>query len=374
MIYPKRMRWYGFIFICFWVISCGHKNLKLLNDNYLSIADSIVIKVDSVTIVNSRSFQFKDSILMIPNEIGNSITFMGLDGKVNSYFNFDTLRKKNFEFRLDAAWFESLDSIFVYSNHKFYLFNKKQQLIDSFSTKLRSEYLKGITWSVPYVSTSQIPCISRGEIFATGCSLGENLKNLDSNRFVISAISKDTIKYYVNYPSEYQNKNWGGIYYRMVNHCTIDDSLICISFPASNQVALFNTITKKVRYVTLYPDLSSYIKPFYGDKNDKRSIASHYYRQYAFGEIIYDPFREIYYRFLLMPTTKANAQLDYFGVKKKILLVYDKNFKYLGSKKLDESISHSTYFITEKGLYLNYFKNNRDENNLYFYLLTTNNR
>lgn len=242
-------------------------------------------------------------------------------------------------------------------------------MIDSFNSKSTDKNLYGLG-PQPQISTIQKPHYYNGSIYSTGFILGEGSSQNNNNKYVLSKIQTDKIQYFVNYPEDYKEKNWGGIYYRMVYHCVVEDSLIYISFPGSNYIAKFNVKNNSTKFEKIYPDINSKIEVFPEKRpltKNKIDIAKHYYGQLSFAGLQYDKYRRIFYRFLLLPSSQKNIKNDKLGLQKKIILVYDRNLNYLGFNELNDSFSSKNYFVNKKGLFIKYFKNKNDEDNIFFY-------
>lgn len=349
--------------------------LLLNNDGFLVVSDSISIPIDSLTIPNSNSFSYKDSLLIIPNEGINTISILNIATLEHNYHDFGAIKR---DIKMSAAWLMNKDSLFVYEKKKqiIYLVNDSLAMLDSFLLKRHLPPSEKIVGPAINISTSQVPHFFDKRIYYSGISIGENLG--EKRRYVIGEIAKDTVKYYVPYPKDYEEKNLGGIYYRITYHTIVEDSLIHISFPASNYIAIFNISNKQVLYKELYPKISDRIIAF--SKSNQREVLSknqseilkHFYGQFSFKEIIYDSYRKIFYRFLIMPGKDSDIEKKIFGKQYSYILIYDKSYNYLGCKLLDLNVRHDKFFVTSKGLYL--FKNTKDENTLHFYLYTVTNK
>ncbi len=240
---------------------------------------------------------------------------------------------------------------------------------DSFLIAAEKDHIAGKQYPRPRISSSQLPLLYKGSIFYTGSSIGENDSVNDSCKYVVCESNKEGRYFYVNYPIDYWGNDWGGIYYRMVYNCNIGDSIMCLSFPASSTVALFNIKDKTVSYRTMFPDISQYIIPYKAtgkNKFQKNKIQEHFYGQYSFRGIAFDKYRHLFYRFLLKPSEAVRQNKKVNGPKAFHLLIYDGNFNYLGYKEFNETYSYFTYFITEKGLFIQRLKNNKDEDNMFF--------
>lgn len=350
-----------------------HDKLILKNENFLTISDSLIIPIDSLTLPNSNSLNYRDSLLMIPNEGLNTLSILNIGKKESLYYDFKLLNRR---IKMHSAWFQNKDSFFIYNRNKsiIYLINRNSNILDSFSTQRLLPPSENITGPGFNVSTSQVPYFCDNKIYYSGISIGEN--SAAYYRYVLGEISKDTIKYYVNFPEDYSKKNLGGIYYRITYHTIVDDSLINISFPASNDIAIFNIFSKQVVYKKLYPEISDKISPFNNNDSketlaeDHTKIAGHFYGQYSFKEIIYDSYRKIFYRVLSFPGNADDMEKKKFGKQESYILVYDKQFNYLGCKLLQLQTDHGKYFVTQKGLYI--LKKTTNENELSFYLYSIN--
>jgi Domain of unknown function (DUF4221) len=358
-------------------ISCTNKQKKmqLKNSNYLRQVDSLTITMDSLSYPYSSNIYFRDSVLYFLNEGTNTVSLYRLTGEKIGLRDFNDVKRKNKNFSADAAWSISEDSLFVNSkfNNKVYLFSKSTILVDSFQLPVEKDYTLNTQYPESEISSCQQPVYYCGSLFTTGFRVGENLKKDDLNKFVVCESNKNGRFFYVNYPEDYIKIDWGGIYYKMVYHCQLNDDTICISFPASSRVAIFNMKTKTVTYQTMFPNMKEYIEPYNKKKQlkfNKDKIADHFYSQYSFRGIIYDKYRKLFYRFLLKPTTKDYLKKQHMGPQEKFLLVYDEKFNYLGYNELDATYSHFTFFVAEKGLYIQHIKNNKDENHICFDIFT----
>lgn len=367
-----------FLLVGLFVTGCRVKTtLTLSSSHYLVISDSLIITLDSLTYPYSKNIHFKDSILFIQNEGTNTVSLYSLSGKKICVYDFGRLKDVNKNFKINAAWFISPDTILVYSSttNYTYLFDHTLKIIDSIEMPNNENLDNQMKTPLPYISTAQLPIFNKGELYTTGYSIGEREVIDEKKSFVVAKADKNEIRYFVNYPLEYSGKDWGGIYYRMVYNCTIGDSIMCISFPASSSIALFNIRDKSVNYQSTFPDISQYIQP-YGEKVkpgfNKLKIAEHFYGQYSFRGIIFDKYRNLFYRFLLKPTGKEYLKKDHMGPQGKYLLVYDSHFKYLGYTELDKTFSHFSYFVTQKGLYIQRLKNSADEDHICFSIFTVN--
>jgi hypothetical protein len=76
-----------------------------------------------------------------------------------------------------------------------------------------------------------------------------------------------------------------------------------------------------------------------------------YIKSPSYGPVLYDPYRNMYYRFALTPLSDEDyAQRKWW--KNKSLIVLDSTFAKVGETKISDSCSFLNYFITEDGLFI----------------------
>ncbi len=364
----------GLIFIS----ACSSKNtFQLENNNYLLETSSLKFSVDSNTNAYPETFFKKGELFLSVNNFNNSITIFDSSGKVVQYQNFNYLQITNPRFNLTSGWFQNLDSVFIYSDnlHKIYLLNSLGKILDS--TNAEKKVLDSLHfYPMPEISSKQPPNVYGTDILTTGF-LGGELKTLDiNNRFIINRIKKDTILFYGRYPSDYDKVDWGGFYFRHVYNTEVVENKIYYSFPASSQIGIFDLRDQSFSFKTILPEIKPHIKsiPFkmeFKCINDKGFLPRHFYSQYSFGSLIYDKYRDLFYRFLLKPTNKESLEKDDVGPQPKFLITYNRNFEILGYNDLPWEYSNFNFFVSPAGLYIQKVKRN-DENNMYFSLFTVN--
>jgi Domain of unknown function (DUF4221) len=345
--------------------------LNLSNEGVLKIIDSIKLDLDSLTIPNTEYIYLIDSLLYICN------TEAGLITKININTNHITSTVLNFQRfgkvqKLSAIWVQDAQ-IFAISDNikKGFILNSMGVLQDSFSLAQQGDRnLKKIVTDNPLVSTIQ-PLLRKDSIvYSLGFALMEGKFNNNDFRFVLCASSRNEKKFYVNYPKSYYGKNWGGTYLRMVYATNVKDSLIVVSFPASNELAVFNVLTNTTRYIDCFPNIDSVVTPVSTMKDLKIKqidIAKHFFKQYSFQGIIFDKYRNIFYRILFKPIAMKNKAKNSIGNLAPQILVYDSTFKYLGFTQIDGNIySNSTYLVHPKGLFVQKINDSNDEEHIYF--------
>jgi hypothetical protein len=345
--------------------------LNLPNGGILKIIDSLDLNLDSLTIPRAENIYLIDSVLHIFNRDDNLISKINIhtNSITNISLKYERLGKIQ---KFSAIWIkdEAIIAIQTKSKSGFY-FNKNGELIDSFQlANTKDNNFGKIVTDNPLVSTTQPMLVRDDIVHSLGYALmeGNNYKN--DNRFVLCASNRKEKKFYVNYPKAYNGKNWGGTYLRMAYATDIGDSLMVISFPATSELALFNVITKTTQYITCFPSIDTVISAVGSiDELNKKQIdiARHFFQQYSFQAIIFDKYRNVFYRILNKPISIKNKMENSIGNFEQQILVYNSTFKYLGYTQIEGRLySNTTYLVHPKGLLIQKLKNRNDEEHIYF--------
>ncbi len=349
--------------------------LLLPNEGIIKLTDSLKFDLDSLTVPNSENIYLIDSILYVCNAEANQISKININTNtcITTFLNFLRFGKAQ---KFSAILVQNTRIYAILrKSKKGFVFNTNGILLDSFKLgEVKDSKLGNNITDNPLVSTIQPLLINDSVINSLGYTLieGSYFKNI--NRFVLCASSRNSKDFHINYPKAYEGKNWGGTYMRWVYGTTIHDSLMIVSFPASSDLAIFNSLTKTTRYINCFPNIDTVVTPVGSMKelNKKQiDIAKHFFKQYSFQAIIYDKYRNVFYRILFKPIPIENKNENSIGNFDKQILVYDASFKYLGYTQIKGSLySNSTYLVNSKGLLIQKTINNNDEDHIYFDLFT----
>ncbi|MBS1655907.1 MAG: DUF4221 family protein [Bacteroidetes bacterium] len=186
----------------------------------------------------------------------------------------------------------------------------------------------------------------------------------DMNVSVVYSFAKDTFyNIPVNYPNQYKRSYLGdafNVYRELVN-----DSII-FAFNADPYITIYNRNDSFVSRV--------YSKSKYQDKEfpaleekyrtDINRRADHLITCPLYMKILYDPYKQFYYRFFLTPKPIKNKDGSYnnFNDKELVIMVLNRNFKTVEEINLGKDYLWFFSFVTPKGLYV--LKDTQlDENN-----------
>ncbi|MGM0579196.1 MAG: DUF4221 family protein [Bacteroidota bacterium] len=194
----------------------------------------------------------------------------------------------------------------------------------------------------------------------------------DGNLLLKINLQNKKFEYLLNGPEKYFDKIHGAFF---SHNSTVmnEDKEIVISYPIDSDVAIFNPKNQNVEWKyggsKHFHEIPDWNKPASG-QSEKFYIESDSYR-----EIIYDKWRDVYYRFAYRKvdyTDKNGAKVNW-NYKFPSIIILDKELKKIGEYDLPKDTYYTrNTFVGEKGLYIsiNHEENlEADENYLSFQLL-----
>lgn len=220
----------------------------------------------------------------------------------------------------------------------------------------------------PFIGNSSPLDVHGDTITCTGFLVGEHEKLSHDKRFIRIQLMMKTnqVQYDLTYPEIYRKPNWGGDHFRTVfSHFDNTHEELLISTPADHYITI---VSKKntVRSVFMGPKnpicIESYKYPkSERDKSNIKNITVLFFTNPSYKNILYDKYRNLYYRILEKPLPLSALNSKGAGVKSIKLLIYNQDFKYLGETDLPDGLSSENFIITPQSiLFLN--KQNTNEN------------
>lgn len=180
------------------------------------------------------------------------------------------------------------------------------------------------------------------------------------NKFHFTAcidFKSNQVEYHHTYPYELygNNVNWDDPIFMQVYSALLPSGKIVHSFPVSHDL-----------YISEWN--SDAAKKVYGGSNVAKTICSvdwdtkagatpnellrmHYLQQDSYTAILYDPWRHVYYRFMLQKINNATRQTT-LNEKNIIVIMMDEQFNYLGETCIgkEDKWNWNNSFVTEEGL------------------------
>lgn len=173
-------------------------------------------------------------------------------------------------------------------------------------------------------------------------------------------VEKEEYRFIGAYPEIYAHNNMGSLNYWYPNMCRGKDKgeVIVLGFRASPEMLVYSLTTGESRFESVksvYADtiplpLTEKGRDYFND-----SYSYYYYAQYShYGPIIYDPWRNVYYRFVGIGLNDWNLSPDPLlqNKKKWSVMVFDESFKKLGEQYLGDKYNVFHHFVSPDGLYV----------------------
>ncbi len=359
------------------IISCDRdKNGDVVNDTILTIRNEIDLKLDYDTV----SIEF-DSIFLFNYKkfSSNGIIYAGYNSSHHSIDLFD-LEKEQIMKSISLSregpesigivkgiFFHSIDSIFLVSDGSLCIFDSEGRLTRNILINRSELYLS--------------PGNEANNVFFDRLDKSIYIQNIDNqygqcskDHYKVSILAKirldnESIELLpLYYPKIYSNSYYG---FCVEPQYSFIDKRVILTFPIESSVYVYNIETKLTRGYGGESLLSkSLAEPLpWSACNDNDLKMRHFIENVNFQRVIYDKWRNLFYRFHLSDIKGPDSQGRFKGPnqKKQILTIFNENFEVLGEIELNERryITPSS-FAGPKGLYLGAPSG---ENSLRFHIL-----
>lgn len=260
-------------------------------------------------------------------------------------------------------YIKSCDSIYVFD-----MIKTELVLMDSLAHKKTVFSLRDnpdANWALYYpqyfLSTVNPIIELNNQLILTGYSPfslpDENISKFRYTAFI--DMNREDIRYQYTYPTELYggNVNWEGGFATMVYPCLSPDGTLYHSFPVSHDI-----YERKDNSDTLLPIYAGVknantIHPIDHKQRGTpdKLIIENYLHEDLYGALIYDPFREMYYRFLTKGVPNADTHSPK-EIKPIVVILLDNKFNYIGESTIgtEKEWNCNNAFITKEGLNIEY--------------------
>ncbi|QHS63533.1 DUF4221 family protein [Chitinophaga agri] len=356
--------------LCMALCACNQPNDKRAQNNdrnnigtWKLVKDGdLKIPVDSIspntTYVNVDYFKHLDSnYIAVTDQRNNNLNIYNLDSKrLSKRIHFET-EGRNGIGHFYIADFKSFDSILVRGDdhHTLYLMDSSGKRLTSYELKLPGFDQSRELW----FSVNNKPIILNDQIFGV-----MNLK-VKSDKYVFTDLpvyhyslkeAKVQLVKQIRFPADYMNPkdNWAP-YHWEPSVCRYRNG-IAYSFPIGDSVYAYNPNDEKVTAhyvpgVAGYQPAPSIKEPSMEELNNGAKNA---YLNYL---LRYDPYQNVFYRFVFRPVEKDEKYMDYFSAmldKPITVQILDADdFSVKGETDLKAKIHYfRDFFIGQDGLYI----------------------
>jgi hypothetical protein len=161
------------------------------------------------------------------------------------------------------------------------------------------------------------------------------------------------------YPEELfgSNVTWDDPVFMQVYPALSPSGEMIHSFTMSHSLYVTDWDTKVGKIVYAGSNVAGTIRSMNHEqkKTPKEIIGDYYFKQDLYAAILHDPWRKVYYRFLLQGIPDATSSTPQ-GKKPIIVILMDEQFNYLGETLIGtgEEWNWTNSFVTEEGLNIEY--------------------
>lgn len=301
------------------------------------------------------------------NEHNNSIYFY--DYKTQNIKRIIHLEKEgpNGVYPYNSGYFIwNMDSIFFSSMHTNKIF-----LLDSIGIKHDTYDLLNSSFSTihpPVVSFSTFRpgYFINNKLYLSGYNHGEffNEDSLSLPTAIIYDLKTKKSNYKLGYPESYRQGNWGEVYFRDMYWCYNElTNKFLLSFPNQHNLYISNLETNITKNGS--SKFSNTIKSIDHPNTfpmPKEKRITHFLESDFYSSIVYDKYRNVYYRFAQHPWINYDRKIKPWK-KPLSIVIFDADLNRIGEVLLNPkySLSHKQFLITEDGLLLQEYNDNEDE-------------
>lgn len=365
-------------YICLFVtlVSCSNNvaNIKNVENGNLKATYQLVTNEEKKFYLDSETAPRPIYTQMFEDKSGVRL-FTFLNSYKNSIYIYDYQSSKyiksihyenegaNGIIRPIGYFIKSIDSIYIYDMMKIEI-----ALTDSMGNVRNRISLKNSddnNWALYYpqysLSTVNPFLENKGRLILTGYAPfsipAENIELFQFTSYIDPNINQ--VEYHHKYPKELygNNYNWEGGLSTMVYPCLSANGKLIFSFPVSHDLYIFDFESDLSTKLYAGSNFSNTIHSI--DHQQRRTpnelIIENYLQEDMYGAIIYDPYRQVYYRFLLqgIPNAIIGTSMD----KKPIdIIIMDDKFNYLGETVIgvEKEWNWTNSFVTREGLNIEY--------------------
>jgi hypothetical protein len=199
-------------------------------------------------------------------------------------------------------------------------------------------------------------------LYVTGRLMFNDYLDININELrktgIVKKLGIDGKNTFIGKPASLSLKNFYG---NMLNYSiTNKKNMLIVSPQFSDEIQVINLDDNSIKFVKLKTKYEALIKPLSLLKNagkfTNQQRNEYFKNSYTNVGLIYDKYRDIYYRFVRLPSNTMGAMMCN-------ILIFDKNFNLMFENKIDQKkYNASQFFITEKGLAIFNVENYKKDN------------
>jgi len=195
-------------------------------------------------------------------------------------------------------------------------------------------------------------------VIGVGYLMGEREQEAPDGRTICTEIHlpDGKVQYKLPYSGVYRSANWGGVHMRTpyAAYNAGEDKLL-LSLPADHQLQVIDSAWQvKEVYAGTRERCCISALPFpkaHQKMQDPDLPLRYFTGTPSYRNIIFDPYRQRYYRLLQLPPAATALNHEGLAEKPAKIIAFDTAFRYLGEAPLPMGLALDNFFVTARGLY-----------------------
>ena len=343
-----------------------------LNEYTFEEKEDKIFQIDETISQATSYIQIKDDLMLFYNKPGHNICVFDIPS--TKMVKKIQLHKEgpNHVYGIQGFYYETNDSIWLYNS-----WLSTFVLVDSLGY-VNSKFVLDENKSIDtqYYSASPMPLTDMPieKIKNTFILQGMNGPSVETGNIpaatVMYNIESDSYSIVNPYPDVYGdgreiNKKWDTFSYRAVPYTIGQEDIIVSSFPADDNIQIYDNNEKSYKkYFAGYSEKTN-IKPSNGNTID--SYLKDYLEQYQYAGIFYDKYNNLYYRIVLLPLSEYDIKDRSTQYKNLSIVILDSSFNKVGEHNLKyQKYVYRNTFVSTEGLHINIVSEDDD----YFKFIT----
>lgn len=332
-----------------------------------------LIHLDSTTIQATPYLQFftkeDTNYLAFTNEYDNSIIINNFDsGLLHKKIRFDKEGKNGIGNLCSFYLSDTTIYTYNYGNKTLYATDLNGSILKRKKIDL-NVYNKDSNIPVLFPQTlSPIYKLNNNLILTGYISIEKEDENGENTpTTVIYNIDNDSIYLINSFPAIYHNGFWGGdLNYRSIRYTIGKNKEMVISYSIDSHIYTIDSLKCRNKYYAGSINHKKKTNPIENNRNintysfDKNKLINHYMKNKIYGGILFDKYKNVYYRIFL--NTNQNSSKEKFKFKKPIsIIILNTNFVKIGETSIpDFNYDISSCFVSPKGLHIRIESENDD--------------
>lgn len=198
---------------------------------------------------------------------------------------------------------------------------------------------------------------------------GPDATDRERNVLATFHLGNGAVQYGMQYPEFYWGTNWGGTggFRQPFFDYNPGDHRLVFSFMADHHLSVLDAETgQRTRHYAgsrHFGEIKSMkYRPIYHDFLSQTELYRYYSQNPSYLYIIYDPFRQVYYRVAELPARRFNARVPKHLSKQKAVIILDRSFRKRGEVVFPpDAYDFSHFFVAEDGLHVRKLRHESDD-------------